>query len=84
MGSLIVREVTATVTHLPDSIPVLLTSVLDVVRRDGAERMQGRLVETSGPSGGWRLVIETPLSTEDGNRLLGMFLPSGPDSPPWE
>ena len=75
----------AVTTHFPDSVPDLLAGALAMVRGGGLGGVTGRLVEeNSGGAHTWRLVLECPLSEEDGDSLIGLFLPDRSESPPWE
>ena len=73
-------EVSVT-THFPDRVPDLLTTVLGVVRGAHLEGVTGRLVETSGPVHDWRLELSVPLSEQDGDELISLFLPDRAESP---
>ena len=68
-------------THFPDSTSVILGMALGMINERGTGGLIGRLVEQSGPSPRMLLVLELPLSEEEGDRLLGEFLPDQSESP---
>ena len=84
MGYPATQTTVVTTTHFPDSVPTLLAAVLGMVRREGASGLIGRLVERSGPFPAMHMELLVPLSQEEGDELLGMFLPDRAESPSWE
>ena len=68
------------VTHFPDRESSLIMAALSWITFK-ASLTRGWIVETSGPHHSFQLELEVPLLEQEGEAMLGLFLPDRVEDP---